>query len=448
MRLGQTLLRNTLLVTLVLPASGLTQAPTAGRITGRNIDAASGIGLADAGVQVVGTSQGTQSGVEGRFSIGNVLPGTVTLSVRRIGYAPKTVTGLYLEAGQTLVQDISLTAATFQLTAQVVTADAERGSVNSALDAQKNSVNVVSSVTAEQIAKSPDGDAAQAVGRVAGVSVQDGKYVFVRGLGDRYTQTSLNGARIPSPEPEKKVVPLDLFPTGLLQSITTIKTFTPDQPGDFSGATVDIQTREFPARRTWAMSTSTGGSDAIVGRRLPMPAYVSGDLLAIGAGPRALPGFIQQFGNFATSLPGQSDYNRMVTEFRNSWTPRSDEGGLNGSTSLSVGGNDPVFGQRIGYLVSGTYSYTQEAKLDLVRALALAQNGSTASEVDRYEGVRPPRRRRRSSATSCPPSPTRARGTPDATWQGRPLTCRGAAPRRRRTRLLPRRACCRRGRRQ
>jgi hypothetical protein len=363
------------------------QAPTIGRITGRVVDAASGQGLADAGVQLVGTTQGTTSGVEGRFTIGNIAPGTVTLSVRRIGYAPKTVTGLYVDAGQTLVQDISLSAATFQLTAQVVTADAERGSVNSALDAQKTSLNVVSSVTAEQIAKSPDGDAAQAVGRVAGVSVQDGKYVFVRGLGDRYTQTSLNGARIPSPEPEKKVVPLDLFPTGLLQSITTIKTFTPDQPGDFSGATVDIQTREFPARRTWAMSTSTGGSDAIVGKRVPMPAYVSGDLLAIGAGPRALPGFIQRFGNFATSLPGQADYNRMVTEFRNSWTPRNDEGGLNGSTSISVGGNDPIIGQRIGYLVSGTYSYTQEAKLDLVRALALAQNGSTASEVDRYEGV-------------------------------------------------------------
>jgi outer membrane receptor protein involved in Fe transport len=363
------------------------QAPTTGRITGRVIDAASGMGLSDAGVQVVGTTQGTMSGVEGRFTIGNVAPGTVTLQVRRIGYAPKTVTGLYLEAGQTLVQDITVTQASVQLTAQVVTADAERGSVNSALDAQRNSVNVVSSVTAEQIAKSPDGDAAQAVSRVAGVSVQDGKYVFVRGLGDRYTQTSLNGARIPSPEPEKKVVPLDLFPTGLMQTITTIKTFTPDQPGDFSGAQVDIQTREFPARRTWAMSSSTGGSDAVVGRRVPMPGTVRGDLLAFGAGPRALPGFIQQFGNFATSLPGQSDYNRMVSEFRNSWTPTAQDGGLNGSTSVSVGGNDPVFGQRIGYLVSGTYSYTQEAKLDLVRALALAQQGSTPSEVDRYEGA-------------------------------------------------------------
>ena len=369
-----------------LPAMAGAQAPTTGRIVGRILDATSGAGLSDAGVQVVGTPIGTMSGVDGRFTIANVPAGTVTIMVRRIGYAPKTITGIYLEGGKTLPQDVSLAQASVQLTAQVVTAESERGSVNEALDQQRNSVNVVSSITAEQIAKSPDGDAAQAVGRVSGVSVMDGKYVFVRGLGDRYTQTSLNGARIPSPEPEKKVVPLDLFPTGLLQSITTVKTFTPDQPGDFAGASVDIQTREFPAQRTWAMSTSTGASDAVLGRRVLMPSRVAGDLFASGAGARALPGFVRQFGNFANSFPGQADYNRMVSEFRNSWTPQGQEGGLNGSTSVSVGGNDPVLGQRIGYLVSGTYSYTQDAKLDQVRALALAQTGATPSEIDRYEG--------------------------------------------------------------
>lgn len=362
------------------------QTATTGRVVGRVIDAASGAGLSDVGVQVVGTTLGSMTVVDGQFAIGNVPAGTVTLQVRRIGFAPKTVTGLFLEVGKTLEQNVSLTQSSIQLTAQIVTAESERGSVSEALDQQKNSVNVVSSITSEQIAKSPDRDAAQAVGRVAGVSVQDGKYVFVRGLGDRYTQTSLNGARIPSPEPEKKVVPLDLFPTGLLQMITTIKTFTPDQPGDFAGASVDIQTKEFPAQRTWAMSTSVGASDNVFGSRVPMPSRVGGDLFANGAGRRALPGFIQQFGNFATSLPGQNDYNRMVSEFRNSWTPRGQEGGLNGATSVSVGGSDPVIGHRVGYLVSGTYSYSQEARLNQVRALALAQSGSTPSEIDRYEG--------------------------------------------------------------
>jgi outer membrane receptor protein involved in Fe transport len=368
----------TFLATVMLSVPSFAQ----GRIVGRVVDAGNGVGISDAGIQVVGTTMGTVSGVEGRFTINNVPAGTVTILVRRIGYTPKTITGLFLVRGQTLQQDISLSAANILLSAQVVTADAERGSVNSALDKQRTSTNVVSSITSEQISKSPDGDAAQAVGRVSGVSVQDGKYVFVRGLGDRYTQTSLNGARIPSPEPEKKVVPLDMFPTGLLQTITTVKTFTPDQPGDFAGAQVDIQTREFPAQRTWTFGTSTGGSDAVFGKQVLMPNYVRGDVLAMGSTHRQLPQFLASFGNFSSGVPSQNDYNRMVSEFRNSWTPQMTEGSANASTSVSVGGTD--FG--VGYLVSTTYSYSQEARINQERALALAQGGSEPTAVDKFSG--------------------------------------------------------------
>src|SRR5690606_5125352 len=125
-------------------------------------------------------------------------------------------------------------------------------------DEQRTAVGVVNAVTSEQISRSPDGDAAQAVQRVSGVTVRDGKYVFVRGLGERYTTTSLNGSRLPSPEPEKKVVPLDLFPSSLLEAITTSKTFTPDQPGDFSGGQVNLQTRSFPGSRMLQYSLGFG----------------------------------------------------------------------------------------------------------------------------------------------------------------------------------------------
>jgi len=362
-------------------------SPATTRVTGRIVDATNGSGIPGASIQVAGTTSGASAGVDGRYSLLVTASDSVTLLVRRIGYAPKTVTGVRVASGGSIALDIALSPAELRLAAQVVTADAERGSVNSALDQQRTSVNVVSGITAEQIARSPDGDAAQAVGRVSGVSVQDGKYVFVRGLGDRYTHASLDGARIPSPEPERKVVPLDLFPSGLLQSITTVKTFTPDQPGDFSGAQVDIQTKEFPAERTWAMSTSTGTSDNLMRGAVPMPRRVGGDLFALGSRGRSLPSVVEQFGNFATSLPSQDDYNRMVASFRNAWTPRDEQGGVNGSTSLSVGGNDPILGHRVGYLASGTYAYSQEARVDQVRSLALAQGSAGASEVDRFEGT-------------------------------------------------------------
>ncbi len=266
------------------PADGAT-----GRIIGKVIDSRTGQGVPQVAIQIVGTTTGTGSGLEGRYVLGRVPSGTVTLHLRRLGFAPKTVTGISLAAGKTIEQDISLEPITVSLQTQVVTARMERGSVNDALDKQRTSAAVVNSITREQISKSPDSDAAQAVQRVSGVTVQDGKYVFVRGLGERYTTTSLNGARIPSPEPERKVVPLDLFPSSLIQSVTTSKNFTADQPGDFSGAQVDIRTREFPLGRETQFSWSMGYNDAATSRVLVLAPTLSRDWLGYAGKDRQLP---------------------------------------------------------------------------------------------------------------------------------------------------------------
>lgn len=379
-----------LLVASALSARTLAAQAPIGRITGRVIDAATGAGLTDVGIQIVGempgtaTSSGTMSGVDGRYALQNVRAGTVTLHLRRIGYQPKTVTGVVVPPNGTVAQDVTLDRATVQLGAVTVNAAAERGTVSDALDQQRNASGVVSSVTAEQIARSPDGDAAQAVQRVSGVAVQDGKYVFVRGLGERYTTTSLNGARLPSPEPERKVVPLDLFPSGLLQSVTTSKTFTPDLPGDFSGASVDIRTREFPAQRQYAFSTSVGMNAAASGT-VPVASGVGGEQFAVAGSGRDLPAAVQSAGDLSNL--SQAAKNALIGSFRNVWQVRERAGRPNASFSGSVGGNDPVFGQRIGYLASATYSYSQEAKSDERRALARPGEGDRQVEYNRFMGM-------------------------------------------------------------
>ncbi len=253
-------------------ATGAAQpAAGTGRIVGRIVDANSGAGISDVQVRVEGSTLGALSGVDGRFTVTGIPAGATSLQVRRIGFQAKTVSGITVAAGRAVEQNVSLTPATVQLAAVQVTAAAERGSVNQALDRQRTAVGIVTSVSAEQIARSPDSDAAQAVQRVSGVTVQDGRSVFVRGLGERYTTTTLNGARLPSPEPERRYVPLDLFPTGILQTITTTKTFTPELNGDFSGAQVDIQTREFPAQRQISLSLSTGANTLATGRAVLDP---------------------------------------------------------------------------------------------------------------------------------------------------------------------------------
>lgn len=361
-------------VILAAPAQA---AQEPGRIIGRVLDAQSGLGLSDVGIQVVGTTLGSMTDADGRYTIANVPAGTVTIQVRRIGYAPKTVTGIMLSTGSTLEQNVALEAATIQLQTQVVTAAAERGTVNEALDQQRNAQGVVSSVTAEQIARSPDSDAAGAVQRVSGVTVQDGKHVFVRGLGERYTTTSLNGVRIPSPDPERKVVPLDMFPASLLKAVSTSKTFTPDQPGDFSGAQVDIQTRDFPSERTVTYSSSVGYNSAATGRDVLASPTASSEWFGFASDERVLPGIVRDAGNF-TGTYSQPELNQMVGSFRNVWSPREQTGIPNSSFGASIGGNDPLFGQQVGYVGSLTYSANQEVRRDEYKALTDPATGNTA----------------------------------------------------------------------
>ena len=385
----------TAVVSTVAPATAFSQSGSAdavtggpasqitGRVTGRILDANTGQGIASAQIQLVGTGLGTQSGVDGRYTLPRVPAGTATLQVRRIGYGPKTLTGLIVPGNGTIEQDITLTSADVQLTTVSVTASREKGTVSEALNIQKNASNVVNAITAEQIARSPDSDAAQAAQRVSGVTVQDGKYLQVRGLGERYTTASLNGARIPSPEPERKVVPLDLFPAGLLQDVTTSKTFTPDQPGDFAGANVNIRTREFPARRQMNYSTSFGGNSLVVGRTLPFAPRAGGELFGMASGSRRIPTAISQ-ANFMSNI-AQSTYNEMALQQRNVWNAAPRAGGMNGSFGASTGGNN-ILGQPIGYLLSASYGYAEEVRANERFAVGNQGPDNTVVPLTQVEG--------------------------------------------------------------
>ncbi len=362
------LLAAAVLAPLLLSSAALAQT-SSGRIVGRVIDAETGKPLSGAQVAVVGTPLGTLSGVDGRFMVLNVPPGPRPLQVTYLGYGAKTVEGVRVPADGAVVQDVSLSSTAIAVEGITVTAARERGSVSQALNEQRSAVGVMSATTAEQIARSPDADAADAVRRVSGVTVREGKYVFVRGLGERYTTTSLNGARVPSPEPEKKEVPLDLFPADLLEAITTSKTFTPDQAGDFSGAEVNLRTRSFPGSGMMKLSLSGGFNASATGQSIPGPVNVGGEWLATAASDRALP----------TSLTGVSDFtqlnqtqiNGIIRQMPRDWVFSDASGHPNASGSLSFGGESPLVGQRFGYIGSLSYSRSQSVRDGEIRARAV-----------------------------------------------------------------------------
>ncbi len=364
-----------------LPAAQQPGART-GRIVGRIVDANTGAGIADVGIQIVGTTSGTISGVDGRFTLPAVGAGPVSILARRIGYQAKTVTGIVVPAGGSVEQSVALGTAAVQLAAVTATASAERGTVSAALDQQRTATGIVNSITAEQIAKSPDRDAAQAVQRVSGVTVTDGRYVLVRGLGERYTTTSLNGARVPSPEPERKVVPLDLFPSALLQSVTTSKTFTPDQPGDFTGASVDITTREFPARRLMTLSLASGYNSAVTGKTVLTGSRLGTEWLGFAGAGRDKPAL----GDAPVRALSAADSRLFTGSLRNNWTPFASQGRPNSGVGASLGGQNAVFGQTIGYVASLSYAYNQERRRDELRQLVVGGGSAETRAFNTFRG--------------------------------------------------------------
>ena len=354
-----------------------------GRIVGRILEEATGTPVSGARVGIAMGGAAVSAGIDGRYTLLNVPAGPTAITVRAIGYAPKTVSGVTVPEGGVVSQDVTLTAQGVQLVEITVSASQERGSVAQALDDQRNSSNVVNSVTAEEISRSPDSDAAQAVQRVSGVTVQDGRYVYVRGLGERYTTTSLNNSRLPSPEPERRIVPLDLFPSNLLDGITTTKTFTPDQSGDFSGGQVNLRTREFPLRRTFSLSTSIGFNSAVTGQPVAAAPTVGTEWRASAGEARELPADVENAGG----LVGLNDaqVSSLIGEFRNAWSAQRGSGPANGSLSLSFGGEDPVLGHPLGYVLSFGYTATQETRLDERRA-GIAGDTVTTRPINPFVG--------------------------------------------------------------
>ncbi len=182
-----------------------------------------------------GTTIGAATDIDGNFRITNIPPGTYSLIASMLGYSKYTVTEIKLNAGDEKKLDISLVSEAFETEEVVVSAEALKNTETSVLKVQQNSSNVVDGVSAEMISKNNSSDGSDVLKRMTGVTISEGKYAYVRGVGDRYNNTLLNGSSIPSTDPEKRSFSYDIIPAEMIQNVITSKTFTPDKPGDFTG---------------------------------------------------------------------------------------------------------------------------------------------------------------------------------------------------------------------
>lgn len=342
------------------------------KLVGKVTDKDSGEELIGASVVIVGTSQGAKTNIDGEFTL-NVKPGKVDLRVSYVGYQTRTVKGIDVVAGKANRVDIQLKAEAAQAEEIVVQAEISNATESALLTQQRKSLVVQDAISAELIKKTPDSDAGETVKRVTGVSLVGGKYVFVRGLGERYSNTRLNGVTVPSPEPEKKIVPFDLIPANMIENIITIKTFMPDQPGTFGGGLVDIKTKEFPDQ--FVMSVTLGsGFNAQTHFRNNIPSYRGGrlDFLGIDDGTRNLPSGLPNLQRRDATIQDEITVARALG---NNFEPTTGAYFPNTSMSLAIADQVRFAGLPVGYIASLGYGSDATFKRSELRFPSLEQIG-------------------------------------------------------------------------
>ncbi|HEY1024369.1 MAG TPA: TonB-dependent receptor [Sphingobacteriaceae bacterium] len=228
-----------------------------GKIAGKVTDSKTGETLIGLTVKLK-VGGGVSTDVEGRYALSNLSPGKYTVDFSYIGYQTKSISDIEVTAGKTTTLDIAMEEASGQqLREVVVTATARQETIGTLYAQQKNSISISSGISSDVIRRSPDRNTGDVLKRVSGASIQDNKFVVVRGLSDRYNAATLNNAALPSTEPDRKAFSFDIIPSNLIDRLVVSKTASPDLPGDFSGGVIQIFTRDVPDQNFLSFSFSS-----------------------------------------------------------------------------------------------------------------------------------------------------------------------------------------------
>ena len=263
-------------------------------------------------------------------------------------------------------------------------------------DAKRNTSEISAILDSSSIERAGDDNIAIALTRLAGLSLVRGKYVYVRGLGDRYSSASLNGLNLPSPEPLKRVVPLDLFPTSIIESSVVQKTYSADMPGEFGGGMVEIKTKAVPLDRIFEFSASTSFNTATSLKDDGLMYDGGEDSLGYDNGIRSIPSSVQNAINNNLKLD-RSNFNstqlaNFGREFENSalWVIQSGDVPLDESYSLTYGdsldglGIDQIINipsATMGFMVTGGYKNSWDTQEGIRQTGDLQNVGGTVNVI-------------------------------------------------------------------
>lgn len=343
---------------LIFTISALSLSAQNGKIRGTAYDRATGEGMWGVQVVIPSTGAGAVADFDGKFEI-EVAPGTYTIQATFVGFNSVTISDVIVKAGEnTVIDAIWMEEAVSEMGEVVVTAEAIKTTDIALLTVKKKASNLIDGISSQQIKRSGDSDVAGAIKRVPGVSIQGGQYVFVRGLGDRYTKTILNGMEVPGLDPDRNAIQIDIFPTSLIDNLIVYKNFTPDLSADFVGGTVNIETKEFPDEKTTSLSFSTEYNPSMHLNSNFLTYQTGGtDFLGFDDGTRDLP-FDGRTGNIPNPISGQPQTETITRSFDPNMATSQQSNLANFSLGFSTGNQVDFKGMKLGYIGAVNYNNT------------------------------------------------------------------------------------------
>lgn len=337
-----------------------------GTIRGTIFDDTLGETLMGVTVVAEGTIAGTVTDLDGKFSL--TLPaGSYNLKFSFVSFETLTINDVKVtDGGVTLLDDLKLKTSTLGLGEVTITANAVRNTENSIMTIKMKSPNVLDGISAAGFRKMGDSDAASSMKRVPGVSVEGGKYIYVRGLGDRYTKTIINGVDMPGLDPDRNSIQMDIFPTSVIDNIIVHKSFSAELPADFTGGVVDIAIKDFPEARKGNVFVS-GGYNPDYHFRNDYLSYEGGktDFLGFDDGTRKIPATDNiPFYSEVVGLPLTDEksvrYREILEDFNPTMAAMKQKSFMDYSFGTSMGNQFPLKKVTIGYNFGLSYKNTTE----------------------------------------------------------------------------------------
>ncbi|QMU26948.1 TonB-dependent receptor [Adhaeribacter radiodurans] len=367
-----------LILLLTLLSTSVLAFAQQGTLAGKVKDKKTGEPIIGAVVFITGSNKGSTTDLEGNYSI-QIDPGVYKITASYVSYKPQNFESVQITAGKATTLDIAIEEATTQLGGVTITGTKQTNTDITLIKELKQSEVVVSGVSGEQITKSLDRDAAETVKRIPGVTVMNDRYIYVRGLSERYNTVMLNDALTPSTESDTKAFSFDILPTSVIDRIMIYKGGSPELPGEFGGGVIKVYTKNFADQNSTTLNISGSYRNNTTFNNFA--SYTGGktDFLGFDDGSRTLPGSFPENLNEANN----SAITTAARSLLNTWLPTNKSALPDLRMSLGLTRRMDIGDVKISNLTSLSYSNTRQS-YNALRKDYLEYNPATQSSSLAY----------------------------------------------------------------